>query len=80
MLRKLKAFLLLCIFAQIGVFFGKAIYRYVDYKQNPAFYEIMSAPWYTYILLDGLVAVSVIAVLLCIFLFLGHMIRKGEKQ
>ena len=80
MLRKIRSFILLCIFAQIGVFLGKAIYRYVHYKQNPTFYEVMSAPWHTQILLDGIVCSAAIVVLLCIFWILGHAIKKGKKQ
>lgn len=39
----------------LGVFMGHGIYVYWDYKTHPDLYAMQSAPWYTSILMYGLV-------------------------
>ncbi len=39
----------------LGVFMGHGIYVYWDYKTHPDLYAMQSVPWYTSILMYGLV-------------------------
>lgn len=44
----------------IGVFIGNGIYVFWDYKTHPDLYAMWSAPWYTGILVYGIVMVVVL--------------------
>lgn len=46
----------------IGIFIGNALYVIWDYRASPGKYIIMSAPWYTSILLYGVVTLGVVSV------------------
>lgn len=41
--------------AFIGVLIGSGIWKYWDYKKHPEIYALNSAPWYTGLLLNGIV-------------------------
>ena len=52
-----------------GVFIGRGIYQFIDYKMNPAKYEVQSAPWYTGLLVQGVItAIVVVCCLIVIFI------------
>lgn len=53
-MRKLNETLNVIMGSAFGIFIGYSIYQYVDYRRNPGFYEIQSAPWYTGIKIYGL--------------------------
>ena len=60
----------------VGVFLGRSIYTYYDYTAHPGVYETWSAPWYTGILRDGVIA----AVLLVGTLAVRWIIRRKMKM
>ena len=60
----------------IGVFFGHAIYRYLDYLNQPELYRIQSAPWYTGILVNGFFVILLIAAAVIIKLILKLKITR----
>ena len=60
----------------VGVFIGYGIYSVWDYKTHPDLYAMQSAPWYTSILLYGILAVAV----LILGFILKRIIRKGLKK
>ncbi len=63
--------LLWCV---IGVFLGASIYRCWDFHTRPNLYALISAPWYTDILLSG----ACTAVLVVILLILMYFIRRNS--
>lgn len=57
---KINNFLNCLIGAFIGVFLSRSVYTYWDYKTHPELYAMSSAPWYTTILLFGIVSGGII--------------------
>ena len=57
---KINTFLNCLIGAFIGVFLSRSVYTYWDYKTHPELYAMSSAPWYTTILLFGIVSGGII--------------------
>ena len=66
MLRKLNCFLKIVIGSFIGVFIGFGIYKFWHFKTYPNLYAMQSAPWYTELLLDGVLVT--VFVIVCITL------------
>ncbi len=54
----------------IGVFIGKSIYQFFDYKAHPAFYAVQSAPWYLGIEIHAIFTIIVVAAILIIRWFI----------
>lgn len=57
---KINTFLNCLMGAFFGVFLARSVYTYWDYKTHPELYAVSSAPWYTTILLYGIVSSGVI--------------------
>ena len=60
MWNKLNTFLNCLIGVFIGVFLARSVYTYWDYKTHPEIYAVSSAPWYTAILLFGVISGAII--------------------
>ena len=52
--------------AFIGVLVGSGIWKYWDYKKHPDIYALNSAPWYTGLLLNGIVTLVIVIICLII--------------
>lgn len=61
--------------AFIGALIGNGIWKYWDYKAHPDLYAMNSAPWYTGLLLNGIVT----AVVMIICLIIIVVINKRSK-
>ena len=59
---KLNNFLNIIMGSCTGVFLGHSIYIYWDYNKHPELYATNSAPWYTSVLIYGLLAIVAIAI------------------
>lgn len=55
-----------------AVFIGYGIHVYWDYQTHPDMYAIQSAPWYTTILICGIITLTILAVCFA----LKYIIRK----
>ena len=78
--KKINTFLNCLIGAIIGVFIAESISTYWDYETHPEIYEVTSAPWYTPILLFGIITLAIILVALIIKLIIMKKVRKNEKK
>ena len=63
---KVECFLNIVIGSFIGVFIGFGIYKFWHFKIYPNLYAMQSAPWYTELLLDGVLVT--VFVIVCITL------------
>ena len=66
---RLNAFanvIMIAVGGSVGLLIGSSVLKYMEYRDNPVKYEIQSAPWYTGILIGGVL----IAVLFVVSL--GH--------
>ena len=81
MWNKLNTFLNCLIGAFIGVFLARSVYTYWDYTTHPEIYAVSSAPWYTAILLFGIVSGAIIlAYDACGRPRLGKVKRRNENS
>lgn len=64
---------LLCV---IGAWIGAAVYRFVDYKMHPEVYAAQSAPWYTDILIQGII--TAVLVIVCVIVLL--ILKRKKKR
>lgn len=75
MLKKVNSFLNIIIGAFIGVFIGHGIYVFWDYKTHPEIYAFYSAPWYTSILVYGVITVVVVFIATVIKLIIKKRLK-----
>ena len=61
--------------AFIGVFAGRSIARWIDYRTRPGLYALASAPWYQSILIHAAVTAAIVAALLTAM----HILRKRNN-
>lgn len=73
---RLNQILNIIIGSVVGVFIGHGLYTVWDYKTHPGLYAMQSAPWYTSILVYGIVA----AVVVLLSFVLKFLIRKSIKN
>ncbi len=76
MLKRLNNILNVVICSSVGVIVGHAIYVYWEYRKYPDLYTMQSAPWYTSIVVYGLVT----AIVLLITIVLKCIVRKKLKN
>lgn len=70
MKKRLDQILSVMIGAFIGVFIGHSLFKFVDFRRRPEIYAIQSAPWYTGLILRGVVVAAAVGVAAAIKLFL----------
>lgn len=75
MLKRVNQILNTIIGAFIGVFIGHGIYIFWDFNSHPDLYAMQSAPWYTSIVLYGVMMVIVVAIAVVIKLIIKKKIR-----
>ncbi len=64
----------------IGVFIAESISTYWDYKTHPEIYEVTSAPWYTSIILFGIITLAIILMALIIKMIIMKKVRKMKRK
>ena len=79
MLKKLNYILNIVAGSFIGVFTGCGIYTFWDYRTRPGLYAMQSAPWYTGILMDGIVILILLAVLIIVKLIIRKKIKSAAE-
>ena len=73
--KKLYTVLKAVFWCVIGAFFGSTIYTCWDYHARPGLYALTSAPWYTSIVMYGILTAIAAAVLLAAM----YMVKKKLK-
>ena len=79
-MKKVRLFLKLFFFAQLGACVGRVVVNCIDYLQHPAIYEIQSAPWYTASLITALLTAVTAAITAVAYILIGRIIRKREGE
>ncbi len=75
-MKRLYATLKLFLGCSIGVFLGRGIYLYFDFKACPDLYTMQSAPWYADLEIQGIVTAVLAAVLLAAMWLVRKKINK----
>ena len=75
-MKRLYVTLKLCLGCSIGVFLGRCIYLYFDFKAHLDLYAMRSAPWYVDLEIQGIVTAVLAAVLLAVMWLVRKNIDK----
>lgn len=75
-MKRLYATLKLFLGCSIGVFLGRCIYLYFDFKVRPDLYAMQSALWYVDLEIQGIVTAVLAAVLLAVMWLVRKNIDK----
>lgn len=75
-MKRLNTFLNTIIGSFIGVFIGHVLWKIWDFKTSPELYAMQSAPWYTSILLYGVVTSVLVLVCVVIKVIIKHKQKK----
>ena len=75
-MKKIYDFLGILIGVCVGVFLGRVIYTFWEYKTFPGLYAMQSAPWYTSILVYGVFTAVSVTVMLLVRWVLRRMMRR----
>ena len=59
---------------------GLALWRYLDYSNNPGLYETYSAPWHTYLIADIMIPGGLTLIGVALYLYLGHRIKRKKEN
>ena len=77
-MKRLYATLKLFLGCSIGIFLGRCIYLYFDFKARPDLYAMQSAPWYQPLKVQGLVTAGIaVIVLAAMWLVRKNINKKG---
>ena len=77
--KRINTFLNCVIGAFTGVFIAESIFTYWDFKTHPKIYEVTSAPWYTSIILFGIITLAIILVALIVKFIIRKKVWNNEK-
>ena len=76
MKKKINQILNIIMGSFIGVFIGSGLYKYWDFQKYPDLYVIQSAPWYTGILINGLLVLVLLAVCMIVKVILMEKMER----
>lgn len=79
-MKKARGFIKAFIFTELGMAVGKSMAAYSHYKKYPQFYETMSAPWYTQLIVSLLINAAIVIISVIVYIVLGKIIQKREAQ
>lgn len=74
-MEKLYRILKIFLWCAIGIFVGQSIYQCYDYAR-PGLYASNSAPWYTSILLSGVVTLIIVLLMLLVMWMIQKKLSK----
>ncbi len=57
--------------SSVGVFIGQSLFRYIDYRNNSQRYVMQSVPWYSSIIIYGIVTMSILLISFLLKIFLA---------
>lgn len=63
----------------VGVFVGHSICVIWNFKRYPELYAMQSAPWYTSILVYGVMTLVILTVCAVIKIILKHLMKKKQQ-
>ena len=75
-MEKLYRILKIFLWCAIGIFVGQSIYQCYDYYARPGLYASNSAPWYTSILLSGVVTLIIVLLMLLVMWMIQKKLSK----
>ena len=77
--KKIQRILNIIMSCFVGVFIGSGLYRYWHFQKYPELYFIQSAPWYTSIIVQGLLTLILLAICMIIKVIFMEKIEMMKK-
>ena len=77
-MKRLYGILRLFLGCDVGVFVGRCIYLYFDFKARPDLYAMQQAPWYLSLKVQGLVTAGIAGIVLAAMWLVRKKINKKE--
>ena len=71
-MKKINIIINIFIAVFIGVFIGHGVYTVWDFKTHPELYVVQSAPWYTSILIYGVLTIILLLICIVIKVIINH--------
>lgn len=78
MLKRVNQTLNILIGSFLGVFIGHGLCVFWDYKTHPDLYAIQSSPWYTSILVHGIVTAVICGIAIIIKMVIRSKIKNNK--
>jgi ABC-type antimicrobial peptide transport system permease subunit len=78
MLLKFKKIIGIAIGVSVGIYLGSVLFAWLDYQNHPDLYALYSAPWYTKIILDSVIAGVIVLLESVVYLLLCYKVKKRE--
>ena len=78
MLKKIKHIMNIVISSTFGVYLGKVLFVWFDYKNNPGLYKLYSAPWYTEIIVASVAYGIILFAAIAIQCFVIYKIKQSK--
>ena len=76
MRKKINQILNIIMGSFIGIFIGSGLYKYWHFRKYPYLYAVQSAPWYTGILINGLLVLVLLAVCMIVKVILMEKMER----
>ncbi len=76
MIKKIRQAVQICMGASVGVFIGRSLWLWQDMRRYPELYEMQSAPWYTPLIVQGILTAAILAVGGIAWWALGRRLKK----
>ena len=80
MLKHVKQFLQIAIGSTIGVYLGRSLWLWQDYKARPGLYAMNSAPWYLPLVIGALIAAGMLLIEGLALFFVNRRIKKKQQE
>ncbi len=80
MLEQINKVLNIIMGSSVGVLIGHGVYVYLDYKSHSDLYAMRSAPWYTSILVYGIVTLITLIICFAMKFVLRKRIGNGRAS
>lgn len=78
MLQRINRILNILIGVSVGLFLGQTLYDCWSYHARPELYAMQSAPWYTSVLVHGLLTLAALIILALLKLILRSIQKKNH--
>lgn len=75
-MKRIHQILNILIGSSLGVFIGRSLYTWYDFKTQPILYVLRSAPWYTGVLLEGALTAVIITIAFAVKFFIKKRMEK----
>lgn len=76
MLQKAKRLLQTAMWCSVGVYIGRAIWLWLDYRAHPGLYAMASAPWYTPLLFGAAITAGILLIEGLALFFINARLKK----